>query len=139
MTEFSIIGHTSSSSSSSSGSTIGGSLTSTSGFESSSSTGSGSTENSSSDTDNTNTSTNDANVSNGITSNGASNLATSPSTRQYIAVTQSSIIKRKGSPLKPESADVEVSVCFEMFKRIARYKSINSIRPQAKHYLQISF
>lgn len=65
MTEFSIIGHTSSSSSSSS-STIGGSSTSASGFEGSSSTGSGSgsTEN---DSENiSNVSTNDHNINNGI-------------------------------------------------------------------------
>lgn len=56
---------------------------------------------------NSNASANDSNASNGITSDGVSNLETSPSTRQYIAVTQSSIIKRKGV-LKPESTDVEV-------------------------------
>lgn len=57
---------------------------------------------------NSNASTNESNVSGGgITMEGLAALETSPSTRQYIAVTQSSIIKRKGV-LKPESTDIEV-------------------------------
>lgn len=43
----------------------------------------------------------------GDASDGPHSLETSPSTRQYSAVTQSSIIKRKG-PIKPESTNVEV-------------------------------
>lgn len=43
----------------------------------------------------------------GDAGDGSHSLETSPSTRQYIAVTQSSIIKRKG-PIKPESTNVEV-------------------------------
>lgn len=57
---------------------------------------------------NSNASTNDSSASNGITIEGVSSVETSPSTRQYSAVTQSSIIKRKGS-LKPESAEIEVN------------------------------
>lgn len=98
VTEFSIIGHTSSSSSSSS--TLGGS--STSGFESTASTGSGSTENLSNENENIS----NASPSDGVSDEGSPTLASSPSTRQYIAVTQSSIIKRKNP--KPESTDVEV-------------------------------
>lgn len=60
------------------------------------------------DENNSNASTNDNNASIGITNEGASSIETSPSTRQYIAVTQSSIIKRKGA-MKPEPTDVEVS------------------------------
>lgn len=109
MTEFSIIGHTSSSSSSS---TIGGSSASTNGFESSSSTGSGSTENASNDSENLSNASGLDGTSNGITgADGTPSLAASPSTRQYVAVTQSSIIKRKNS-LKPESADVEVKLIY---------------------------
>lgn len=51
----------------------------------------------------------DSNTSNGISIESASSVETSPSTRQYTTVTQSTIIKRKGV-LKPESADVEVSL-----------------------------
>lgn len=101
VTEFSIIGHTSSSSSSSSSSTLGGS--SASGFESTASTGSGSTENLSNENENIS----NASPIDGVSDEGSPTLASSPSTRQYIAVTQSSIIKRK-NPIKPESADVEV-------------------------------
>lgn len=50
--------------------------------------------------------TNDSNFSNGIT---ASSSETTQSTRQYNVVTQSPIIKHKEA-LKPDSADVEVSV-----------------------------
>lgn len=96
VTEFSIIGHTSSGSSSSS--TLGGS--STSGFESTASTGSGSTENLSNEKENIS----NASPIDGISAEGSP--TSSPSTRQYIAVTQSSIIKRK-NPM-PESTDVEV-------------------------------
>lgn len=66
-----------------------------------------------SESENSAASTNESNTSNGITAEGVSSFETSPSTRQYNAVTQSTIIKRKGV-LKPDSADVEVSLYFRL-------------------------
>ncbi|XP_031640673.1 uncharacterized protein LOC116352310 isoform X2 [Contarinia nasturtii] len=103
VTEFSIIGHTSSNSNS----TIGSSSTSASGFDIRTSTGSGNSEGN--DSENSSNAS-DSSVSNGddLSSDGISSLETSPATRQYVAVTQSTILKRKG--LKPESADVEKTI-----------------------------
>lgn len=61
------------------------------------------------DANNSAANNNDSNPSNGINIDDASSLDTSPSTRQYSTVTQSTIIKRKGI-LKTESADVEVQL-----------------------------
>lgn len=57
--------------------------------------------------------TNDSNFSNGIT---ASSSETTQSTRQYNVVTQSPIIKHKEA-LKPDAAEVEVSVCVCSFQK----------------------